>query len=946
MSQPSMAARATARMPAWLSGLIVLVASVGLAGAAYQWLGPSPPWHVPAPALLTAFMNASSTAQVRFAQPHLAWLIPAGTVPFLVWMATRSLVDQRNRQIATNTVLRALVLASLGLAVAWPSLLTPMRGKTVVFVVDTSASVSPEALARVRQLVRQAQRLSEEEIEDGVDPQDRTRIRLVTYAESARAYDLHADPPQDLHIHPSATPLASHHAEALALAHAVVDPDTEPVFVLCTDGAGDRRERQALAASLAELEQRDVTIRFESLEPAAKEDVAITGMHLPNTLRIGQTIDLIVDIESSATASASLRVTQNGQPNELMPAIDVQLRAGENQVRVPARLLAAGPVLFRAELDPSSIRGVANDRPDNDHGATAGEIRGRPRVLHVGSDGSQALVRALRADHLDVDDRSAASLPTETAALAGYDLVVFSDIPARAVSTDQQRAIVEYVREQGGGFAMVGGEHAFGVGGWKNTPIESILPVRFEGERQREEPTLALMLVIDKSGSMSSQDKLDLVKEAARLTARTLDPADEIGVIAFDSRAHVLVRLQRAANRIRISSDIARLTAGGGTNVLPALREAYLQLSGSRALVKHVILLSDGQSPERGIASLLHDMRSSDITVSTVGVGEGAGKELLSRIASQGRGRYYFSQDGTDVPRIFSRETREVSRNAVVEQQHFARVHKSVQALRGIDFGRAPGLAGLIPIDAKPRTETLLRTQNGDDLLVRGRSGLGRTLAFASDAKPRWASRWLLWSGFPKLWSQLARDTMRQGKASVGGASIEIQPGERPGAFEAVVDVDAVSGFANGLHGELEIVDLSREADDAMHRRAVPLRLTAPGRYVARLHGIEAGQRLFRARLFDRSVEPARLAAQAVTQLSIPYPAELLPGPIELARAMPLALEPLADVEALVKRPGQASGRTKDTPLWPMVLWGLTLPLFVLDLALRRITWGRRRVTV
>lgn len=940
-------------MPLWAFGLAALLGGVTVAAGVHRGWGPSAPWLLPAPSWLTGYLGAEATAQLRIAEPDRLWLVPLACVAFLVLMAWRSLVDQRAWQIAGNTLVRLAVIMSLGTALAWPSLQTPIRGKTIVFVVDTSASIDPAALSHAREVVSRARELALDELERDVEPADRTRVRLVTYAEHAAAHPVDDTADIDAWIRPSATPLASRHAEALELAAAVIDPETEPHLVLCTDGGGDLAERQALASTLTDLRAAGVSVLLMPLAAAATEDVAVTAMHLPDTLRIGQTIDVSIDLVSSQPGSVRVELVQNGEPNELAPALTVAVRAGSTQVKLPARLVHPGPVTFVARLDPASMGDVPNARTDNDHGAVAGEVLGRPRVLHVGSDPSRALVRALMADHLDVEDGSPGELPTEATQLASFDLIVFSDVPARAISTDRQRAVVDYVRELGGGFMMIGGEHAFGVGGWSNTPIESILPVRFEGERQREEPTLALMLVIDKSGSMSSQDKLDLVKEAARLTARTLDPGDEIGVIAFDSRAHVLVRLQRAANRIRISSDIARLTAGGGTNVLPALREAYLQLSGSNALVKHVILLSDGQSPERGIPSLLHDMRSSDITVSTVGVGEGAGKDFLSRIASQGRGRYYFSQDGTDVPRIFSRETREVSRNAVVEQQHFARVNKPVQALRGLDFGRAPGLSGLVPIDARPQSETLLRTQNGEDLLVRGRSGLGRTLAFASDAKPRWASRWLTWSGFPKLWSQLARDTMRQGKASVGGATIEIRTGDRPGAYEAVVDVEATEGFANDLHGELEILDLTVAKDDPGHRTTVPLTLAAPGRYHAHLHGlggptsVAAGHRLFRAEMFDRSVEPARLAAQAASQLSIPYPRELLPATTLGSTVSPVtSLAALDDIDKLVTRQGQRDGKTKETPLWPLVLWALSVPLLVIDLALRRVTFGPRRAAL
>src|SRR5690606_5049084 len=126
--------------------------------------------------------------------------------------------------------------------------------------------------------------------------------------------------------------------------------------------------------------------------------------------------------------------------------------------------------------------------------------------------------------------------------LRRHDLVVLHDVSAGRVSGAARQALVSYVEDHGGGFIMIGGENSFGVGGWGGTTLERILPVRFEGERQREQPKLALVLVIDKSGSMSAEDKLDLVKEAARATARTLDPTDEIGVIAFDSKPTVLVR--------------------------------------------------------------------------------------------------------------------------------------------------------------------------------------------------------------------------------------------------------------------------------------------------------------------------------------------------------------------------------------------------------------------
>jgi Mg-chelatase subunit ChlD len=903
------------------------------------------------PGPLAARLSESGDERVVLGRPHVLWIVPLAVGPFLVAMARRSLVDAPWWQVGLQVLLRAAVLMALALALALPTLRAPVRGKTVVFVVDVSESIDEGQLAGASALVREALATAAAEDAAGVPREDRTRVRLVAYAQGARAVDLDDELPGEWTVpRDPGSALASDHAGGLRLAQALVDPDTQARIVLVTDGTGSLAEREGLAIAASELERRGIALHTRTFPSGERGDVLVESVGLPGELRVGQSFEVAVDVVSTAPMELTLHLERDGRPNPLAPSQVVGLRGGRQQIKMPARVTEPGPVVFTARLDTSALPSSGNRSRGNDAAAAVGDVRGRPRVLHVGSDPTGALARALGADHLAVQTLAPDQLPDSAEGLRGVDLVVFSDVPRRQVSPASQKAIARWVEDLGGGFVMIGGEASFGLGGWGGSTIESILPVGFEGERQREQPTLALVLVIDKSGSMSSDDKLDLVKEAARATARALDPSDEIGVVAFDSRPQVLVRLQRASNRLRISSDIRRLNAGGGTNALPALRESYLQLAGSKALVKHVILLSDGQSPTGGIESLVRDMRDADVTVSAVGVGDGAGKDLLARIAELGRGRYYFSSDGTDVPRIFSRETREVTRNAVVERALYPRVAKSVQALRGIDFARAPGLRGIVPVEPKPQAEVLLRTHLGDPLLVRGRRGLGRTIAFASDAQPRWAAAWLTWNGFPKLWSQIARDTMRQGAALLGGSTLEVHPGAEIGTFRVVVDVESGgdgSEFADDLEGHVEVVDPALPSDDPGRVREVELALTAPGRYEATLRDIVTGQRLLRARLYDPGQTPRRLASEALGQVSVPYPAELAP---EQLTPDPAALASLGDgthdgpIGEVVAAPGESRGRTRTRTLWPNVLWGLLLPLMAVDLLLRRISLGVRRV--
>lgn len=943
--------------PAVLAAL-ALALGLGAALALLVW-GPQPgAITVPLPVWLAERLSDTGERNAVLAHPEALWIMPVAVLPFLVAMLGRTLVDLPRFQLALQLLARLAVLLAVALALALPSLTSPIRGKTVVFVVDVSDSIDAGQLDEARELVAAGLRRIHEEDEAGLDREDRTRLALVTYAERAYVHEIEDEAQLAAALErptgeAETEGLASDHAGALRLAAALVDPDTEGRMVLVTDATGSLAEREDLGVAARELAARGIGLHTRSFPPASRQDVLVEGVHLPEELRVGQTFDVRVDLSSTTPRTLVLELLQNGKPSELSPTLEVALRGGPQQVTLPARVTEAGPVVLRARLRTEGLPAAENRSTGNDEAAVAGDVRGRPRVLLAGDGTSSALARALRSDHLEVEAVDPSALPETDEGMRRYDLVMLHDVAAGRVSGPARQALTRYVEDHGGGFIMIGGENSFGVGGWGGTALERILPVRFEGERQREQPKLALVLVIDKSGSMSAEDKLDLVKEAARATASTLDPSDQIGVIAFDSRPHVLVRLQPSQNRIRIAGDIRRLTSGGGTNALPALREAYLQLAGSNALVKHVILLSDGQSPEGGIDPLIGDMRDASITVSSVGVGAGAGKDLLRRVANRGRGRFYYSVDGTDVPRIFSRETREVTRNAIVERSLLPRVAKNVQALRGLDFARAPGLRGIVPVQPKRMTEVLLRTHEGDALLVRGRRGLGRTAAFASDAKARWATRWLTWSGFAKFWSQIARDTMRQGATLLGGARIQLSSAAERGAYRAVVDVEAPEGFANDLVGELEIVDPNLATDDPARTRTVPLALSAPGRYEAELRGIEAGQRLVKAKLYDETQSPRRLTAEAVAQVSVPYPAELSPAQLEpdlqwLAGLSAGTHEGTHEgpVEPLLSTPGEAEGRTRAKPLWPYVLWIVVIPLLVFDLLLRRVALGRRRVLV
>src|ERR1044071_3240029 len=279
--------------------------------------------------------------------------------------------------------------------------------------------------------------------------------------------------------------------------------------------------------------------------------------------------------------------------------------------------------------------------------------------------------------------------------------------------------IRDYVRDQGGGLMMVGGEESFGLGGYYRTPIEEALPVTMEVKQKVEIPSLAVVLSIDRSGSMAmSTDekvtKLDLAKEAAHVVVHRLDEPNEVAVMSWDTEFLWDVPIRAAKDKGAIHHAIATIKAGRGTDGYPALKESYSVLFERPALLKHVIFLSDGQMTRGDFQGLLRRMSKDKITVSTVAKG--------------GRGRFYYTEDSQTIPRIFTLETQLASKASIVEQpfrpQLTAPQHEAMQDL---DWKAAPPLGGYVATTLKSTADLVLMSHQEDPVLATWRYGLGRT---------------------------------------------------------------------------------------------------------------------------------------------------------------------------------------------------------------------------
>ncbi len=372
--------------------------------------------------------------------------------------------------------------------------------------------------------------------------------------------------------------------------------------------------------------------------------------------------------------------------------------------------------------------------------------------------------------------------------------------------------------------------------------------------------------------------------------------------------------------------DIAKLSAGGGTNILPGLREANEILDGINAKVKHVILMTDGEAPTDGIADLVGQMRDERITVSCVGV-QGADKNLLSMIADTGEGRLYMVEDIGALPKIFMKETQEAEKSQLVEDLVRVRVAKRVEAIEGTGVENAPALHGYVTTKAKPTSETILISDLGEPILARWRYGAGTSVAWTSDVKNRWSVDWIRWGGYPKFWAQVVRSSMRRKIYDSYDLSAKVADGRAQVTVDAI---DAGDKFVNELDTDLEVIDPATNKVI----RTMPMPQTAAGRYSADFKIQHYGSYLLKA-VHKRD---GKTVAESLGAVALSYPLEYLRTtpdlePLEHAARVSGGLDQ-AD-PAKLWDPGKDSvDYTQD--LWPYALLGV-VGLFLLDLYAKRV---------
>ena len=740
-------------------------------------------------------------------------------LPALYYGYRRSLVYLSRTQRIISLIVRIIIVGLLILSVADVQYLKTDDKLAVMFLADISDSISTDGLTKATDYINKALTsrggnqqagiivfTNKAEILQAPDVDfELGQVEVEGELELAEIKKTWLDADEDAGD-------TTNIAQAIETAWGLFPANTNKRIVLITDGI----ETQGDAVHTA-LRGKDFSIQIDTVPiyPNEAPEVMLERIDTPAQVKQGAPFNVEVLIHSNHEDLAEIRLFKNKFE---VAKREVRLEEGENRVVFTETSTESGTLTYDAICRPTQ-----DTRYDNNRALGIVAISGKPKVLLIDENESQAryLTQALEDAKIRVDVRNSLGIPNELADLQNYELVIFSDVPANRLTQNQMELIRTYVQDLGGGFMMLGSENSFGLGGYYKTPIEAILPVRTDTEKKKETPSLAIVLVIDKSGSMGGI-KIELAKEASRAVVELLGQRDQIGVVAFDGSPFWISEMHTASDKLYLSDQIGSITAGGGTNLYPALEQAYFALTETTAKLKHVIVLSDGQSQDGDWYGIASSMRNERITISTVGIGSGADMNLLGNLANWGGGRDYFTQDPYNIPQIFAKETVTASKSAIIDEPFIPQRIKPTQVLSGIDLELAPFLLGYVATQPRPTAEIFLVSDRGDPLLASWQYGLGKSVVFTSDAKARWASDWLEWSGYGKFWTQLVRDSMR--KATLSNFQAEIK--KEKGVAHLTIDALGDTGeFLNELESDISLIspDLKKKELDVTQ--------TAPGRY-------------------------------------------------------------------------------------------------------------------
>ena len=866
-----------------------------------------------------------------FEEPEWLWL--CALVPVLVGVSIRSLagLDPTRRVLAI--IARSMLILLLAVCLAGVQSVRRNEDLTVMFVMDRSHSVQELQTAQEEFIAKVTKELPADD-----------RVGMIDFARTAFLQQLPMR--GGYHIPLGRLPQMPNTdrtdiAGAIRLSMAMFPHDTAKRIVLMSDGNDNMGD---ILGEARRCMADGIPIDVVPLWYKHHNEIYFDRMRAPTYAEQGEQVPIHMVIKSHRPASGTISIYHNGQlvpiPLELSR---VELDPGSNTFYFKLPVNTTGVQRYEATFRPDHESMDAITLNNSQSAFTFVGGSSRVLLLSTDTDFDAVLAEALASENVDVELKDVADLATfDLIEMTNYASIILSNVPATAFTEKQQHELATYVKDMGSGLIMLGGDEGFGAGGWIGTPIEEIMPVSFEIKHKKVIPRGALVLIMH-SCEMPRGNYWG--KEMAKKSVDTISSQDYFGVIAYTyspGGVNWEVPFGLANNKPAIKARIQRMQIGDMPSFAPTMQMAYKTLTsglGRDAAQKHMIIISDGD-PSPPSASLLSKYKKANITVSTIGIGFGSHvmARTMQNIARKTGGRYYAPKNPQALPQIFVKESKVVRRPLISDQPFQPQiVQYGSELLAGLDPNSGvPPLGGMVLTSPKLSTNVQVpivrATDDGDDpVLAYWQCELGKTVAFTSGYWPRWGEDWTQWEKFASFWTQIVRWTMRQEAPANMDVRVKVE-GTRARITVDALDKDA--SYLNFLQLRGKIVGPDGEA------KPIAWTQTGPGHYEAVFDTDEAGQYLSNVQIF----EGGKYRGMLRTGLTVPYSPEfrdLQTNEALLRQVADITGGRWLDMAAPVEEHDVFSHDLPPTeakrPVWEWVLSWLLLPLFLFDVAVRRL---------
>lgn len=654
--------------------------------------------------------------EIAFSRPWLLLLLlPVLAIVLIPFLRLPKARRNTFKKIAP-VCLHSVISLCLVLIIAGMSVIAERDEQSVALLIDVSDSTDGVR----EQLLSYAR-----ELEDGFDGKE---CAVLGFGGDS-VYELDLDGEEKNYVY-GATDISG----ALNYAVSLLPADTNRRVILLSDGKQTDGDAASTASELARLGVRVDAVYFDTTSPSSSE-VQISEVTMPDGVYLGDELEITVSLESNTAATAHIALYDGSQ---LVDSADVALGTGQTMYTFTDTATSAGVHTYSVKVSSTDDTISVNNTM-----YSYVKVTGEASVLIISDTLSEcSTLKSLLSEQYEVSAITSRNAPSTMSALCAFDEVILVNVDENDLPSGYADLLEEYASDYGRSVLFTGGTGTYMYGNMQNTALEQMLPVTLSMTEDENGQSVALMLLLDCSMSMSQTSTyLSVAKQGAIKCVQAMSDNDYVGVISFNSTATLRSGLVAATadNKNDLTLMISGLTTAQGTYYSEALQLAYKTLSDSDADIRHVIFLSDGSPRDSGYDSVVKNMAAQGITVSTIGLGYSS--SILSGMADEGGGRYYYVSSATDLPDIMLSETEQITVSSLITGTFTPLITEETELTDGISA--LPTLDGYLGTTIKEDAKCVLSSEDGNPVYAVWQYGAGCVACFTSDLNCNWSSEWL-----------------------------------------------------------------------------------------------------------------------------------------------------------------------------------------------------------